>query len=163
MVVDILDYTDEQLDSLSQKQRLLVYTAQAKKNRLENKLKDDIKKEWDNVLKNGTFHSPIYKKAKEELEKRYNMEVEILKEKLRFDLVCEESSGGSDSVTDVPYVVDYELTYDERYIIVRDYYVNNYASPMDGYNAFLLDDFAVAYLGDLYSTLFDYLYLRAYA
>ena len=91
------------------------------------------------------------------------MEVEILKEKLRFDLVCEESSGGSDSVTDVPYVVDYELTYDERYIIVRDYYVNNYASPMDGYNAFLLDDFAVVYLGDLYSTLFDYLYLRAYA
>lgn len=156
MVIDIISYTDAQFAALSKEQMLKVCSAQLKKNQLANKLEEDLKKELDNLVKNGTFVSCIWNLLKEKLQEDYEMEVGYIRDKLLYELqkIASDESGGE---VVAPYNVDYSLSYDERYIIVRDYYVNSYQNPTERMAAFQADTFAPVYVGDLYSTLYDYL------
>ena len=64
--------------------------------------------------------------------------------------------GGEDSDESAGYIVDYSLSYAERYVIVRDYYfaIADSEERMALYRA---DDVARAYLGAYYSTLYNVL------
>ena len=159
MYIDIVDYTPDQFSRLTDSQRVKIYEAQAKHNRIKEKMQAALRAERDKLIKNGIFHSGIWEKFKEYTENVYGEELKAVKERLLYDIAHDRMA---EDTTNVPYTIDYTLTYDERYIIVRDYYTTAYADALTGYFAFLEDEFAVGYLGDLYTTLHDYLYVLSH-
>ena len=63
----------------------------------------------------------------------------------------------SDSYSASPgYIVDYELSYLERYILVRDYYLA-IEDPAERLVLYRADTVAQSYLGNYYTTLYNYL------
>jgi hypothetical protein len=105
-------------------------------------------------LKNGIFRSEIYAKLCAEWDEEYQTELERIKEQLLFYL---RFSTKVDVPTDCPYTVDYALSYEDRYLIVRDYYLTNYSEATERWTEFKKDTIAPNYLGEYYATLHDYL------
>ena len=60
MHIDIISYTDVQFAALTEEQLLEVKNAQLKKNRLEDKLNEDLQKERQRLIENGIFLSTIF-------------------------------------------------------------------------------------------------------
>jgi len=161
MVIDIISYTDTQYAALSEEQILEVQQAQLKKNRLLIKLEEDKRKEKYRLIENGVFLSKIWDLYCEKLQKEYDNEVENIRESLLFYLRFTsktESDSSQTGPTDAPYTVDYSLTMEERFYIVKEYYETTYTNGKQRYDAFLLDKVAIVYLGELYAPLHDYLY-----
>jgi hypothetical protein len=69
----------------------------------------------------------------------------------------DDDLGGNDADESVGYIVDYSLSYNERYVIVRDYYmsIDDANERLTLYSA---DEVAKAYLNQYYSTLFNLFY-----
>ncbi len=160
MVIDIISFTDEQFAELSAEQLLEVKNVQLKKNRLTQQLEEDKRKEKYRLLTAGIFRSPIYAEICDRLDGTYSQEVENLREGLLFYLrFSSRPSGGSDETTGYP--LDYSLSYDDRYDVVREYYNETYDTAEERFNAFSADKIAVSYLGEYYSVLFNYFYAQA--
>ena len=66
------------------------------------------------------------------------------------------SGGNGNGNVDAPYRVDYSLSYVDRYIIVRDYYLT-IPDPRERLEKYRTDMVAFDYLGSYYGTLFNYL------
>lgn len=154
MVIDIISYTEAQYAALNEEQLLEVKSAQLKKNTLDRKLQEDLEAEKHRLVKNGIFDSKIWKIYKNNRQAAHNLEVETLRESLLFFL---QYAAKPDQSAPVTYTVDYSLTMEERYNVVKDYYMTAYDSPNARLNAFLKDSVATAYLGEWYSTLYNYL------
>ena len=154
MVIDIIAYSDAQLAMLSPEQVIEVQRAQVKKNKLAIRLEEDKKEAKFRLIKNGVFRSPTYEKLCERLQKSYEDEVEQIRQALLFYLRF--SLGDMNDAVDAPYLVDYSLTFEERLVIVRNYYDTTYSSPTEKYSAFIDDKVAVKYLGEYYVALRDY-------
>ena len=160
MKIDIISYTAEQFATLSESQLQEIRLVQAQKDELYAKLEKAKQKEFFRILSSGTARSMLYEQSCASLEAEYEAEVEKLRKGLIFYL--QYSSRGNDtSVDSAPYVVNYELSYEQRYIIVRDYYMSAYTNASQRFEAFRMDVVARNYLGEYYGTLSDY--LRAYA
>ena len=56
-----------------------------------------------------------------------------------------------------PYTVDFDLSYEERFDIVKDYYMNEYSDGQHRFMVFVKDEVAMVYLGEYYKPLYDYL------
>ncbi|MBR2341819.1 MAG: hypothetical protein IKA72_05375 [Clostridia bacterium] len=160
MKIDIISYTQEQFAALTETQLQEIRLVQAEKDELTAKLEKAKEKEYFRFLKSGTSRSMLYEQACERLDADYQTEVERLRNSLIFYLqyTCR---GNDTSVDDAPYIVNYALSYEQRYVIVRDYYMTAYTDGAERFEAFRLDTIARNYLGEYYATLSDY--LRAYA
>ncbi|MBQ7880158.1 MAG: hypothetical protein IJ317_05865 [Clostridia bacterium] len=156
MVIDIITYTDAQYAALTAEQLLEVKSAQLKKNTLDRKLQDDLETEKHRLVKNGIFDSGIWELYKAKRQAAHDAEVEALRESLLFFLQFAAKPEQTES-SDSPYEIDYSLTMQERYTLVRDYYMSAYDDPDERLAAFLEDSVATAYLGEWYSTLYNYL------
>ncbi|MGN0804195.1 MAG: hypothetical protein ACI4MS_02310 [Candidatus Coproplasma sp.] len=160
MTFDIINITEEEVELLSTVQKKLLRTAQQKKNELYRKLQNQLYELRLMVSSNGVNNSSVYEQTAKELQSDYDTEIEILTEQLQFNMSLKEPSNGGetgDSGTDnTGYVVDYELSYLERYIIVRDYYLA-IEDPAERIALYQADEVAMKYLGTYYNTLFDYL------
>ena len=160
MTFDIINITEEEVELLSTVQKKLLRTAQQKKNELYRKLQNELYELRLMVNSNGVDNSSIYAQTAKELQSDYDTEIEILTEQLQFNMSLKEPSNDGetgDSGTDnTGYVVDYELSYLERYIIVRDYYLA-IEDPAERIALYQADEVAMKYLGTYYNTLFDYL------
>ncbi len=161
LTIDILDLSESEVEALSVVQQKLVRTAQKSKNELEHQLELDKQSYFDILVGAHMLNSSLYEDKCAELDGEYEREVEILREQLIFNLALNEPTtddelgddGGDESAG---YVVDYSLTYLERYIIVRDYYlaIEDADERMALYTA---DTTAMAYLGKYYTTLYNVL------
>ena len=86
----------------------------------------------------------------------------VLREQLIFNMSLNEpthdgETGGDDiGGEDAGYVVDYELSYLERYILVRDYYLS-IEDPAERMALYAADEVAQNYLDHYYTTLYNYL------
>ena len=160
MKIDIISYTDEQFAALTETQLQEIRLVQAEKDELTAKLEKAKEKEYYRILKNGTARSMLYEQACERLQAEYETEVERLRNGLVFYLqyTCRGNDTSADSA---PYIVNYALSYEERYVIVRDYYMSAYDDGEERFEAFRMDTIARNYLGEYYATLSDY--IRAYA
>lgn len=154
MVIDIISYTEAQYAALNEEQLLEVKSAQLKKNTLDRKLQEDLETEKHRLVKNGIFDSKIWNLYKNKRQTAYNVEVEALRESLLFFL---QYAAKPDQNASATYTVDYSLTMEERYNVVKEYYMTTYDQPNARLNAFLKDSVATAYLGEWYSTLYNYL------
>ena len=154
MTIDIITFTDEQYSGLSNDQLQEVMVAQTKKDRMTLALAEKKRKERFRLLKNGIFRSEIYEKLCVNWDEEYQTELNRIKERLLFFL---RFSTKPEIPVEYPYLVDYALTYEERYAIVRDYYLQMYADPSERWQKFKADEIAINYLGEFYVTLHDYL------
>ena len=156
MDIDIISYTDAQFAALTEEQILEVKSAQLKKEKLDLQLDEDILEEKRRLIDNGIFLSNIWELCKAKLQAEHDLEVENLRDSLLFYLQFAARSEES-KWEDVGYVVDYSLSMADRFIRVRDYYMNNYSDAEARFSAFKADEVAVQYLGERYATLYDYL------
>ncbi len=155
MTIDIIEYTQEQLEALSEAQLARVKKAQLRKNRLQRALEKNLQKEKDDLVENGTFTSALYALTEEKLRNACEEEIEAVKAELIAYLAASKDTEGG-GTEDVPYLVDYTLSYDERVDIVKEYYISAYSDGQERMNAFKEDEVAILYLGEYYAPLYDY-------
>jgi len=153
MVIDVISFTDEQFASLSEEQILEVKSVQLKVNKLRVQAEELTRKMKFKLLKNGVGRSSALAEYELRETKRIEQEIDALREGLLFYLrfAAKPETGG----TQPPYTVDYSLTYEERYEIVKAYYDATYTNAGERYQALRADEVAKVYLGELYLTLHD--------
>lgn len=163
MTYDILEMTEEDIMALSVVQTKLLRTAQKSKNELSYKLEQDKQAFYNIVVANGTLNSGIYAAKCASLEAEYEREVEILREQLIFNLSLNEPTTDDDlgdsglgEDEDTGYIVDYSLSYLDRYTIVKSYYMA-IEDPEERLALYAADTTAQSYLGQFYNTLYNLL------
>jgi hypothetical protein len=164
MYFDILTYTDEELAALSTIQMKLLRTAQKSKDELDKQLSDDKLNFRLLLASNNMNYSSLYRDKSAELEQEYTRQVNILREQLVYNMALNEPTtddelGGSHlGSTDESsgYLVDYSLSYIERYTLVRDYYMT-IEDPSERLALYTADKTAQDYLGSYYVSLYNYL------
>lgn len=161
MKFDIIAISDEDLKSFNTVQIKLLRTAQQKKNALYHQLQSDLAQFKKLTVSNGTQNSSLYTQTEAELTEEYEYQVEILREQLIYNLALKEPTtpdetgdSGNDSSG---YLVDYEMSYLERYYQVYDYYMG-IEDPTERFALYSADKVAIEYLSSYYSTLFAILY-----
>lgn len=159
MTFDIITYTEEELAALSTVQMQLLRTAQKKKNELEHVMEAELAVFKQMICANGMQYSTLYNHKRAELEKEFQYQVEILREQLIYNLELNEPLTDSEEWggKDAPYLVDYKLSYVERYAIVKAYYLS-IEDTSQRMNLYLSDNVARHYLGSYYTTLMNVLY-----
>lgn len=158
MTFDIVEYTEEELDGFTAIQMQLLRSAQKKKNELQHNMESDLAMYKKVVLTNGMVNSTLYEQKAAELEAEFEYQVEILREQLLYSMQLNEPFPDQDKDQElVGYIVDYTLSYTERYNIVRNYYLA-IQDPAYRMQLYTNDDVAKRYLGTYYSTLYNVLY-----
>lgn len=160
MVIDIIDYREEQYAELSDAQLLEIRDAQQKKNARIMKMYEDMRKLKQRAVDNGTYYSRSYVHENIQLQEDCDGDILQIKEELVFYL---QYTSRLESVPGLGYTLDYSLSTVERYHQVRTYYEEAYSDPKDAYEAFKEDKIARTYLCDTYAALADYLWALAYA
>lgn len=162
MTFDIIDISEEEVKVLEVIQLKMLRTAQQKKNELYHKLQSNLNEYKKILYSNGIFDSTLYRTFADEQTAEFEYQVEILREQLLFNMSLREptnngeTGNGNNSGDENGYIVDYELSYLERYIAVRDYYltIRDYDERIALYQK---DKVAMEYLGKTYyNALFDY-------
>ncbi len=160
MDFDIIDITEEETEMLSTIQLKLLRTAQQNKNALYHRMEQELTAYYCMCNTNNVYMSSLYQDKKAELEAEYEYQVGILREQLIFNMSLNEPTDGDEvgdsGMDDSAYIVDYTLSYLERYIIVRDYYLS-IEDPAERLALFAADETAQDYLGSYYTGLYDYL------
>lgn len=160
MTFDIISITDDEVALLSTVQQKLLRTAQQKKNEMLRKLNSELEEVKILACSNGMENSTYYAQMSAYLTSEYETDLAILVEQLQFNMSLKEpttSNETGDSGQDTSaYLVDYELSYIERYISVRDYYLS-IEDPDERLALLAADEVAQNYLGTYYSVLYDYL------
>lgn len=161
MTFDIIDISEAEAEALETVQLKLLRTAQQKKNDLEHKLRAELAEFRRLTYSNGMENSSLYAEMEKSLKEEYDYQVEILREQLIFNMSLKEPTNdgetGDSGMDNSAYLVDYELSYIERYVAVRDYYMT-IEDPDERLALFAADEVAIKYLGSYYNTLFNYLY-----
>lgn len=160
MTYDIIVISEYEANNLETVQLKLLRTAQQKKNELERKLKKELEEYKRLTYANGTENSTLYEDVEKELTAEYEYQVAVLREQLVFNMSLKEPTEGGETGDEgndsSGYLVDYELSYLERYIQVRDYYLA-IEDPNERIALLAADEVAQKYLGSYYNTLFNYL------
>ena len=154
MTIDIITYTDEQYATLTLEQLKEIREAQLKKDRLTIELEEEIQTQKDALVRKGIFNSALFQLIKDKLEGEYNQEIDLLRDGLVFYLKYSMQPDGSE--TDAPYTVNFALSYEARFNVVKEYYEKTYSDPVERFEAFKGDAFALRYLGELYTPLREY-------
>lgn len=152
MKIDIISYTDTQYAALTEEQIQEIKAAQLEKNRLESALAEAKLKEKHRLIERGIFLSGIWEAYQEKLQAEHDQKIESLRDSLLFYLRFSTKPDAYGT----GYTVDYNLSVEERFAIVRQYYENKYTDASERFEAFEKDKVAVVYLEDLYSALYDY-------
>lgn len=159
MTFDIIEITEQEAEALSTVQLKLLRTAQQKKNDLYHKLCAQLEDYKRITLANNVYNSSLYDSVEGELTAEYEYQVGILKEQLIFNMSLGEPTTdgetGDSGNDDTGYIVDYELSYIERYSQVRSFYLA-IEDPDERLALLAADEVAQKYLGSYYNTLIDY-------
>ena len=154
MTIDIISYTPEQFASLTQEQLLEVREAQNKKDSWTIALEEKLQKQKEELVKRGIFNSNLFRLIEEKLRAEHEQKVSLLRESVLFYLQYTKPNVNEDMGT--PYEVDYALSYEDRFLALRTYYLETYSDVSECFEAFARDEFALGYLGELYATLYTY-------
>ena len=156
MEFDIIEVTDEYYKGLTNVQRQLLRTAQKKKNELEHKAEQDIALYRRYLYTNGVQKSSLLEQKTKEILDELAYELNIIREQLLYSIDLNEPFPDDAGSEDVGYLVDYTLSYTERYVIVRDYYLS-IPDPSERMALYLADDVAKKYLDKYYTSLYNVL------
>ncbi len=155
MVIDIIAYTEEQLEGLSAKQMLEVRKAQKKKNALEAELVKEIAEQRQKLLENGTLYASTFAALSDKMRAECAQEVAQIRDDLLFYLHYVDKIEPDEGMETPPYPLDESLTGAERFAVVKQYYLDNYSDAALRLRVYKEDIVAREYLGDYYYTLYD--------
>ncbi len=159
MVFDIIDVTEEQLKEYTAVQMKMLRTAQQKKDELKYKADREMQMFTSIALTSGMKNSTLLADKRAELDAAVAYQCAIIADNLIYNLslnVPPDGGDGDDGDESAGYIVDYSLSYNERYIIVRDYYLA-IADPDERMALYAADEVAKKYLASYYSTLYNVL------
>ena len=160
MTFDIVDFTEEELFALSTVQMRLLRTAQQNKDELTALLAADKRSLYAKLAEAGMLNSNIYADKCDELDDEYERQVAVLKDNLIYNMSLNVPGDGDDDAgdtgagSDAPYIVAYTLSYLDRYLIVRNYYMS-IEDPAERLALYGADTVAQSYLGHYYNTLYN--------
>lgn len=156
MTFDIIEVTEDQLSNMSAVQMQLLRNAQKKKNELQHSMEGQLRT-FGETLNGNNFSGSSFLAAREkDLKAEFDYQVEILREQLLYALELNEPFPGENDES-AGYIVDYSLSYVDRYAIVREYYLA-IEDPVERMNLYEADEVARRYLGSYYTTLYNVLY-----
>lgn len=159
MEFDVIELSEEQILNFSTIQMQLLRTAQKSKNQLLYNLESDMAMFEKLLLTNNFNNSSLAGQQRAALIKNYEHELEIIVEQLRYSLARNEplpDDGNGDGKPDAGYIVDYSLSYVDRYRLVRNYYMS-IDDPDERLALYSADETAKDYLSSYYVSLFDVL------
>ena len=161
MLFDIIDITDEELEKLTVVQMKMLRTAQQKKDELVHKAEKDLDLFRTIVLTAGMKNSTLLNDKRTELYDEVKYKCAVLADNLIYNMSLNEPTTGGDTGDDggdegAGYIVDYSLSYNERYVIVRDYYLA-IPDPDERMALYAADEVAKKNLGSYYATLYNVL------
>lgn len=161
MQFDIIELTQDELIALSTVQMRLLRSAQREKDELTAELARDKQTFYNITVTNGMLGSGVYEDKCGELEAECERRVDIIRDDLIYNMSLNVPTGGDGddppSGGEAGYIVDYSLSYLDRYQIVRSYYMA-IADPAERLAVYTADETAKAYLGMYYTTLYNVLY-----
>ena len=154
MEIDIIPQSE--YEHLTTAQKRLVRQAQNKKNELQNKTNLEIEAYREKLYAVGMKNSSMLETKRLVLRDELYSLCSRIADDLRFELNSDKSTSGGSGDSETGYLVDYSLSYYERYVIVKEYYlaITDREERMKKYSA---DDVAKKYLGTYYETLYNVL------
>ena len=158
MTFDIIEVDEDKLKKYTTIQMQLLRTAQKKKDELQHKMESELDMFRLMIFGNGMKNSTLYEQKKAALLAEFDYQVDILREQLLYGIKLNELYPDQDEDQEmVGYLVDYSLSFTERYRIVREYYmaIEDRSLRMQLYSK---DIVAMKYLDSYYSILYDVLY-----
>lgn len=159
MEIDIVDLTDPQYSSLNAVQLSMVRAAQNKKNKIVAEASEKQTQLLMMVLGNNTARSSAYDLEYAAIAARRDADIEVIKEDLNLQLAYEAlgSEGNESGPYRYPQNPNYNLSYSDRFLVVRAYYMDATSDPNARLQAYAMDTLARSYLGEYYQTLYDLL------
>ena len=160
MVIDIIDYKEEQYAELTDSQILEIRDAQRKKNERIGKMYDEMRALRQKAVNNGMRYSRAFELEYVQLQEDCDADIWRIKEDLMFYLLY---ASRLEDVQGSEYPLDYSLPVEERCNAVKGYYLDMYSDAQERFQAFQKDKIARTYLCDTYASLLDYFWLQANA
>ena len=158
-----IDISEDDLEKLTVAQMKMLRAAQQKKNELYHKMDIEYNIYLRQVFAAGMKQSNLLADKWREQYEEFDFQCAIIADNLIYNMTHSKPSsggntGGGGDVGDdsAGYIVDYSLSYGERYIIVRDYYLA-IPDPVERMALYGADDVARKYLGTYYKTLYNVL------
>ena len=161
MEFDIIDISDEDIKKLTVVQMKMLRTAQGKKDELYHKMQLDHKMYATILLTAGMKKSTLLTDKWKDMYEEFEYKCAVIADNLIYNMSLNEPTSGDDMGEQggdegAGYIVDYSLSYNERYVIVRDYYLA-IADPAERMALYSADEVAKKYLGSYYGTLYNVL------
>lgn len=159
MTIDIVDLTSADYSDLSPIQLAMVRAAQVKKNEIVAKAEEKKKEYKYFMIANNAARSTALHDRLNAIEAQKQSDITALKNDLDYQLAYEAlgSSGNENGPYRYPQNPNYNLTYSERFLIVRNYYMEATSDPNARLQAYRGDTLARSYLGEFYQTLYELL------
>lgn len=97
--------------------------------------------------------------ARERIDSEAEAQIEVVKEDLLYQLAYEAlgSEGDENGPYRYPENPNYNLSPSQRFLVVRNYYMQATDDPDARLQAYAMDTLARQYLGEYYTTLYDLL------
>ena len=162
MTIDIVDLTDPKYSKLSPVQLAMVRAAQGKKDKVVAQAQKDKNELKFFMLANNVARSTALRDALRHIDTQMQSDIETIKSDLDYQLAYEAlgQEGNDQGPYRYPQNPNYNLSYSERFLVVRQYYMDITSDPDARLRAYSMDTLAKSYLGEFYQTLYDL--LRSY-
>lgn len=159
MVIDIIDLTDENYKNLSSVQLAMVRAAQAKKDKIVSDAEAEKGELFRMLLSNNAARSSLLGCGRAEIDASAEKEIEAVRSDLLHQLAYEGigSEGNEYGPYRYPENPNYNLSYSQRFLVVRNYYMGATDDPSARLQAYAIDSLAREYLGEFYQTLYELL------
>lgn len=159
MVIDIIDLSDENYSNLSPVQLAMVRAAQGKKDKIlaeTETLKGEL---FRMALSNNAVRSSALRDRLTEEDDKAQSQIDAVRADLLYQIAYEGigSEGNAEGPYRYPENPNYNLAYAQRFLVVRNYYMQATDDPDARLQAFAMDTLAKEYLGEYYRTLYDLL------
>ncbi len=159
MEIDIIDLNDPAYSDLSEVQLSMVRAAQTKKNTIVSETNAEKKKMFYFMLSNNTARSNIRLCEEERLDALSEEKIAAVREdliqQLHFESIATE--GNDAGPYRYPENPNYALSASQRFLVVRNYYMNVTSDAATRLQMYAMDTLARAYLGEYYQTLYELL------
>lgn len=158
-MIDILDLTQPEYQNLNAVQLSMVRAAQAKKDKILSDAKEEKRSLFYLLLSNGVARSAALEYEKLRIDEEAEADIETVREDLIRQIAYESlgSEGNEYGPYRYPENPNYSLTPSQRFLVVRNYYMEVTDDAQVRYEMYAGDTLARTYLGEFYQTLSDLL------
>ena len=159
MVIDIIDMTDEQYANLSSVQLAMVRAAQAQKDKTLQAAEEEKAQLFRFMLSDRAARSSALQCSWEQIDDAAEEEIARIKADLNYQLAYEAISneGNASGPYRYPENPNYNLSYSQRFLVVRNYYMSATDDADARLQSYAMDTLAREYLGEFYQTLYELL------